>query len=114
MTQRTFVKCIQAQTQEGTPLRLEYYLLTDYASFDGGALDLYGVEVLLYRPGMPQPERCRIRGITPVGAKALQLLQRLTDGAVTPATVRDVVEDYLADPASRRHGYMPRRPYPMR
>ena len=96
MTQRTFIKCLRVQSQKKEELRLEYYLLTDYASFDGANLDLYGVEVVSYQARRPKPEICRIRGITPIGSQILQLLQRLIEGAVTPTTLREVVDDELA------------------
>ena len=57
MSRRTLYRCVMLSSQAGDPLRLEYYLLTDDAHFDGGYLEVYGVEILLYRPGVRKPER---------------------------------------------------------
>lgn len=107
MTHRTLIKCVQLQTPARESLLLEYYLLTDYASFDGAGLDLYGVEVVLHRPGRAKPEIRSIRRITPVGSQVLRLLQRLSNGAVTPAALGDVVDDEM----NRRH-MLPGTPRP--
>ena len=72
------------------------YLLTDDALFDGGSLEVYGVEILLYRSGVQKPEIARLRGITPLGRRILDILQQLSDGAVTPSALGEVMDSILA------------------
>ena len=96
MSRRTLFRCVMLTDDRSEPMRLEYYLLTDDALFDGGSLEVYGVEILLYRPGVRKPEIARLRGITPLGARILDILQQLCDGAVTPSGLREVMETILA------------------
>ena len=96
MSRRTLYRCVMLSSQEGDPLRLEYYLLTDDAHFDGGYLEVYGVEILLYRPGVRKPEIARVRGITPLGGRILYILQQLCDNAVTPVSLKEVMDSILA------------------
>ena len=94
MSRRTLYRCVMSEGPE--PLRLEYYLLTDDALFDGGSLEVYGVEILLYRPGVRRPEIARVRGITPLGSRILEILRQLCDGTVTPSALREVMDSILA------------------
>ena len=96
MSRRTLYRCVMLSSQEGDPLRLEYYLLTDDAHFDGGYLEVYGVEILLYRPGVRKPEIARARGVTPMGGRILYILQQLCDNAVTPISLKEVMDSILA------------------
>ena len=96
MSRRTLFRCVMLTAQEGDPLRLEYYLLTDDAHFDGGYLEVYGVEILLYRPGVRKPEIARVRGVTPLGGRILYILQQLCDNAVTPVSLKEVMDSILA------------------
>ena len=96
MSRRTLFRCVMPEGDFPGPLRLEYYLLTDDALFDGGSLEVYGVEILLYRPGVRKPEIARLRGITPLGAQIMDILQQLCDGAVTPSCLREVMDSILA------------------
>ena len=96
MSRRTLFRCLMLNAQEGDPLRLEYYLLTDDAHFDGGYLEVYGVEILLYRPGVRKPEIARVRGVTPMGGRILYILQQLSDNAVTPISLKEVMDSILA------------------
>lgn len=96
MSQRTLFRCVMLDDAHTEPMRLEYYLLTDDARFDGGSLEVYGVEIVLYRPGVRRPEIAGIRGITPLGGRILAILQRLCDGTVTPIGLREVMDTILA------------------
>lgn len=96
MSRRMLYRCVQAETPSGDKLRLEYYLLTDDVLFDGGSLEIYGVEILLYTPQKRKPDIGRIRGVTPVGKRILTILRCLSDGAVTPACLREVMDCLLA------------------
>ncbi len=94
MSRRTLFRCVMVEGER--PMRLEYYLLTDDALFDGGSLEVYGVEILCYRPGVRRPEIARLRGITPLGRRILDILQKLCDGTVTPSALREVMDSILA------------------
>lgn len=95
MTRRTLFRALVLTPPQGQPMRLEYYLLTDPAQFDGGCLEVYGAEILLYRPDRKSPEIARARGLTPIGSRILSILQSLCDGAVTPVGMKDVMEELL-------------------
>ncbi len=96
MTRRTLFRTLALQSEQGQSMRLEYYLLTDAAHFDGGSLEVYGAEILLYRPDRRKPEAARVRGVTPLGSRILRILQALCDGAVTPVGLPEVMEELLA------------------
>ena len=96
MSRRTLYRCVMLRDDRAAPMRLEYYLLTDDAAFDGGSLEVYGVEILLYRPGVRRPEIARIRGITPLGGRILEILGALCRGTVTPAALGAVMDSILA------------------
>ena len=95
MTRRTLFRTLAVKSSQGPPMRLEYYLLTDPANYDGGSLEVYGAEILLYRPDRKMPVIARARGITPIGSRILGILQRLCDGAVTPVGLKEVMEELL-------------------
>lgn len=95
MTGRTLFRVLDASGEEGPTLRLEYYLLTDHARFDGGSLEVYGVEILCYRIGCRKPEAARVRGITPLLGRILRIAQYLCDGAVTPTGLKETMEEVL-------------------
>ena len=96
MSRRSLYRCVILSTKAGDPQRLEYYLLTDDAHFDGGYLEVYGVEILLYRPGVRKPEIARVRGVTSMGGRILHVLQQLSDNAVTPVCLKEVMDSILA------------------
>ena len=96
MSRRTLFRCVMLQDERGEPMRLEYYLLTDDALFDGGSLEVYGVEILCYRAGVRRPEIARLRGITPLGGRIMDILDRLCSGTVTPSSLREVMDSLLA------------------
>ena len=96
MSRRTLYRCVMLRDDRAAPMRLEYYLLTDDAAFDGGSLEVYGVEILLYRPGVRKPEIARVRGVTPMGGRILHVLQQLSDNAVTPVCLKEVMDSILA------------------
>lgn len=96
MSRRMLYSCVPVETSSGDKLRLEYYLLTDDVLFDGGSLEIYGVEILLYTPQNRKPDIGRIRGVTPMGSRILTILRRLSDGAVTPACLHEVMDCLLA------------------
>lgn len=95
MTQKILAHTRQTRTQFGDPICLQYYLVTDELSFDGGSLESYGMEVVLRRSGTDQQESCMVRHITPLPCRILQLLLRVADGTVTPCTLRQTLADLL-------------------
>lgn len=95
MTRRTLFRVLEVSAQEGPELRLEYYILTDHAHFDGGYLEVYGVEILLYRPDRRKPEIGRVRNVTPMGSRILRILHDLCEAAVTPVGLKEAMEVVL-------------------
>ena len=79
------------QTQEGTPLHLEYYLLND--SVLGGCAECYGVEILA-QTGEAQCY-AGIPRITMRGTRIFTLIDQLAYFAVTPDSLNDVLQDWL-------------------
>ena len=65
----------------------DYFLLSEEY---GDRCESYGVEIAL-----ENGERERIRGVTLSQRRILLLLTLLMKNAVTPTTLRDVVEDWL-------------------
>lgn len=95
MTRRTLFRVLEAECDSGQTLRLEYNLLTDHAYFDGGCLEIYGVEILCYRADRRKPEAARIHGVTPLGDRILRILQALCQGTVTPVGLKEAMEEVL-------------------
>lgn len=69
-----------------------YALLVEDIEVDGFHCESYGILVCEPDTG----EEASVRHITVNGAEALALLERVARLAVSPVTLRDVVEDYLA------------------
>lgn len=80
---------------DGRPEMLFYSVLVDdVEAEDGtGVLENYGVQVV--RRGALGKEKRAIPGITSSTRLIDELMERLITGLVTPATVQDVVEDWL-------------------
>ena len=79
-----------AIAQSGAPLNLEY-LLTCRELPD--SVPEYGVGIRVLTPDSCE-EDCA-DGITPRRERAMELLQLLADGTVTPVTLRDILQDVL-------------------
>lgn len=69
-----------------------YALLVEDIEAEGFHCESYGILVCEPSTG----EETAARHITVNGAEALALLERVARLAVSPATLRDVIEDYLA------------------
>lgn len=69
-----------------------YALLVEDIEVDGFHCESYGIMARDPDSG----EESVVRHITVNGAEALALLERVARLAVSPVTLRDVVEDYLA------------------
>lgn len=91
MEKRTLFHRIQLQKEDGDPIELRYYLLTDQRIDRQSAA--YGVEIELLQ--QQEMESCAYRDITSVETRILEILRLLARNAVTPVTVPDVLEDLL-------------------
>lgn len=74
-------------TQSGEPIELKYYLVLNITNRE------YGIAVRSVCGS--RKEQALFSAVTPDCAKAESLLQKLADGAVTPVTLADVVQDWL-------------------
>lgn len=81
---------------DGRPEMLFYSVLVDHiASEDGAGLcENYGVQIV--RRGAGGKEKKVLPGITTSTRVIDELMEKLISGLVTPATLQDVVEDWLA------------------
>ena len=73
----------------GQAIQLDYYLLTQYAA----GLTQYGAEIVLRRGR--QRERCAVGCITSLAAVITNIIAALAEGAVTPTSMREVLQDIL-------------------
>lgn len=85
----------EAETETGRHLVLLYDLLVELVPLkQGGELELYGVAVEELGSG----ERTRIPAISFRAGLVERLVEHLAEARVTPCTLQDVVEDWLAAP----------------
>lgn len=95
MTRAMLMYKKRLEDEQGREFFLEYYLLTDEVFFASNVLEIYGAEIKMLRPDGTLAGGRRLRGITPFGPKITELISRMAEGLVTPATMRDVVEDLI-------------------
>lgn len=77
--------------ENGSNFEIAYYITVDEVIFDGEALfENYGVGIRL-----SSGDEDSIRGITVSSEKIALLLRVLSDGYVTPISLRDVLYDLL-------------------
>jgi hypothetical protein len=80
-------------------LRINYYLTSkNYARDEWGVEEPhtgYGVEVQLFIGGR-QADCCKVADISVSQDEVLALIEVLSRNTVTPVSLRDVIEDYLA------------------
>lgn len=80
------------ETVEALPSRQwQYALLVEDIEVDGFHCESYGIMVREAESG----EEAAVRHITVNGSEALALLNAVARLAVSPVTLKDVVEDYL-------------------
>ena len=80
------------ESEVGTQFVLQYDILVDRAPLPGGGeLELFGVAVRNMQTG----EETGVPAIFLHMEEAEALVEKLAAGAVTPCTMRDVVEDYI-------------------
>ena len=80
------------ESEVGTQFVLKYDILVDLAPLPGGGeLELFGVAVRNMQTG----EETGVPAIFLHMEEAEALVEKLAAGAVTPCTMRDVVEDYI-------------------
>ena len=86
-----FVGTREEQGEDGRAVRCDYYVLIDQMEVGGSfACESYGVSI-----AAPDGERVDLPNITTSAARIDELMELLTRNAVTPASLRDVVEDWL-------------------
>ena len=80
------------ESEVGTQFVLQYDILVDLAPLPGGGeLELFAVAVRNMQTG----EETGVPAIFLHMEEAEALVEKLAAGAVTPCTMRDVVEDYI-------------------
>ena len=80
------------ESEVGTQFVLQYDIRVDLAPLPGGGeLELFGVAVRNMQTG----EETGVPAIFLHMEEAEALVEKLAAGAVTPCTMRDVVEDYI-------------------
>ena len=93
--QTIFVTRREEMTQEGNPCCFDYFVLVEEASVgDTFLCESYGVQITSVRED--QSEICAVPNITTSTQRIDELMERLVKHVVTPATLRDVVEDWLS------------------
>ena len=93
--QTVFVARRTESAQEGGVYSFDYYVLVDEANVgDAFLCESYGVQVTSVRE--EQSEICAVRNITTSTQRIDELMELLVRHVVTPATLRDVVEDWLS------------------
>lgn len=86
-----FVGTREEQGEDGSTVQCDYYVLIDQIEVGGSfACESYGVGIAI-----PGGERTDLPNITTSAARIDELMELLTRNAVTPASLRDVVEDWL-------------------
>lgn len=86
-----FVGSRSEQGEGGSVVECSYYILIDQMEVGGSfACESYGVGVATRDGG-----RVDLPNITTSAARIDELIELLTRNAVTPASLRDVVEDWL-------------------
>ena len=86
---RTLMRTALTTDAAGQAIQLDYYLITQYAA----GLEEYGAEIVLHRGR--QEEQCAVCHITPLAAAITNIIAALAEGAVTPTTLREVLQDIL-------------------
>lgn len=86
---RTLLQTAVTTDQAGQPMKLDYYMLCEMRA----GLEQYGAEIVLER-GREQ-ERCSVGQITPQPRRMANIIRALAAGTVTPATLREILEDIL-------------------
>ena len=86
---RTLLRTALTTDASGQAVQLDYYLITQYAA----GLEAYGAEIVMRRGR--QKERCTVCHITPLAAAITNIISALAEGAVTPTSMREVLQDIL-------------------
>lgn len=83
-------------SSDGRPEMLLYSVLVDHVRDGGGdsLCESYGVQIV--RRGAGGKETCAVPSITTSTRAIDELMEQLISGLVTPTTLKDVVEDWLA------------------
>ena len=79
------------KAEHTTACRWRYCLLVEDIEVDGFHCESYGVLLIDPLTG----EEARVRHVTVNAHRAVELLDALARGGVTPVTLKDVIEDWL-------------------
>lgn len=74
-------------------MTLQYYLLSELLDSDGMQFELYGLQILC--SSGKAMERFAARRISPCITPVLALILELADGAVTPVTAPEILQELL-------------------
>ena len=81
----------EEQGEDGSTVQCDYYVLIDQMEVGGSFVcESYGVGIAI-----PGGERTDLPNITTSAARIDELMELMIRNAVTPASLRDVVEDWL-------------------
>lgn len=86
---KTLLKTNQAVSQQGNPMKLQYYLLSDY----NGELEQYGTEIVLQCGDREECSDCR--NVTPLASSMAHLIGILASNLVTPALLHEILQDLI-------------------
>ena len=86
-----FLKTLHLVDQAGARRSYDYYITIDEMEVGPFACESYGIRVAQRESG----ESAAVHNVTCSIQRIDELSQRVLDGQVTPATLRDVVEDWL-------------------
>lgn len=95
MEERVDTVEISLENGAGTA-RIRYYMVPDeFDAGDGSRTDIYSIRLEMTRDG--STTETVVRGLTPSAEKCRSVIRMLARGAVTPVTLRDVLEDLAAN-----------------
>lgn len=79
------------------PIVINYYLTKDLCMTDGAPqTDVYGIEAQISVEGIIT-DSSAVKDISPSLSKVQELINQLAMYQVTPITLKDVIEDYIAE-----------------
>ena len=86
---RMLLRTAMTTDQAGQMVKLDYYMLSEYTS----GFEQYGAEIRMQRAR--QRERCMVKRITLLPERMQNIIGVLAEAHVTPATMREVLEEIL-------------------
>ncbi len=90
-----FVEERDLENEIGQAYRIQYYILVEEAEAAGSVCcESYGIRIVVSGSGETQSES--LRNVTLRAAIIDKLVHKMADHLVTPTTLRDIVEDWMA------------------